>query len=70
MKITKKTIDRGLALAASVAAPVLTFAVDQHWITAMTATDLGAILAALVGGYHGGAVAQKRKASVEVERVG
>lgn len=56
----KPVIDRAVAFGAAVSAPVLTLLVDQHVLSALTATDVGAVVAAAVGAYHGGAVVQRR----------
>lgn len=66
MKFPKATIDRLITTLAAVSAPVLTFTVDQAWLTATQATDLGGILAAAVGSYHGGAAVQRRRSSPSV----
>lgn len=66
MTILKPTIDRAISLGAAVAAPVLTLCVDQHWLSAMSATDVGAIVAAAVGAYHGGAIVQRKRTTPSV----
>jgi hypothetical protein len=60
MKITKSGIDAGLTIVAAVTAPVLTTLVDAHTLSAMVATDLGSIVAAVVTAWHGGAAVQRR----------
>lgn len=59
----KTWADRILGLLAVVSAPTLTLLVDTHVIAALTATDIGGIVAALVAGYHGGAAVQSRSAT-------
>lgn len=53
-------MDRVVTFIAAISAPLLTLLVDQHVVTALAATDIGAIVAAAVGSYHGGKVVQKR----------
>jgi hypothetical protein len=60
MRITKRTADAALTIVAAVAAPALTLCVDTHTITATVATDIGALVAAVVAGWHGGSAAQNR----------
>lgn len=60
MKITKTGIDRAIVVLAAAAAPALTLCVDTDAITAAVATDIGAIVAALVAAWHGGSAAQAR----------
>jgi hypothetical protein len=45
-------LDRVVTLAAAVAAPILGLCVDQHWLSPIAATDLGAIVATFVAAYH------------------
>jgi tetrahydromethanopterin S-methyltransferase subunit E len=45
-------LDRAVTLGAAVAAPVLALLVDEHVLSALQATDLGAIVATFVGAYH------------------
>lgn len=59
----KTWADRILGLLAVVSAPTLTLLVDTHVIAALTATDIGGIVAALVAGYHGGAAVQAKAAA-------
>lgn len=56
----KPTLDRAITLAAAVAAPVLALLIHHHVITAQDGVDLGAIEAAAIGSYHGGAYVQRR----------
>lgn len=65
----KRLLDRGITVASAVAAPVLTLLVDQHVMSIHTSIDLGAVVAALVATYHGGAVAQKRLTSAPAQPV-
>jgi hypothetical protein len=46
------SIDKTFTLLGAIAAPVLTFTVDQHWLSAVQATDIGAIIVALIAGLH------------------
>lgn len=46
------SIDKAATIVAALAAPLLALAVDQHWLSALTATDLGAIVAAFIGALH------------------
>lgn len=69
MKFPKATIDRLTATAAAVSAPVLTYCVDVGWLTATQATDLGGIVAALVGGYHGGAAVQRKRSAPSLSAI-
>lgn len=66
MKITKRTIDRGLTVAAAAAAPVLAILIRHHVLTAADATDLGAGVTAVIVSYHGGAAVQRKRTSPEV----
>lgn len=45
-------LDRLVTLGAAIAAPVLGLCVDQHWLSAIAATDLGAVVATFVAAYH------------------
>lgn len=45
-------LDKFVAIAGGVSAPVLTLLVDENVLSAVTATDVGAIVAALLLGYH------------------
>lgn len=56
MKITKRTYDAAVGVAAGVAAAVLPSLVAAGDISANHATAIGSGIAALVVGYHGGAV--------------
>lgn len=60
MKGGKHTVDRVISALGVTAAPVLTSLVDFHVLSATHATDLGAVVAAAVAAYHGGAYAQRR----------
>lgn len=48
--------DKLLSIAAVAAAPVLTTLVDTHTLSANLATDIGAIVAAVLAGWHGKAI--------------
>lgn len=61
MKITKATIDRGLTIVAAASAPALTSLVDAHALSSQLAVDLGALVAAVVAAYHGGAIVQRTR---------
>jgi uncharacterized membrane protein len=49
-----RSVDRVLAVVSAAAAPVLTSLVDFHVLSAGHATDLGAVVVAVVSGWHGG----------------
>ena len=66
--IAKPAIDRAVTFLAALAAPVLTLSVDQHWLSAIAATDAGAIVAAAVGAYHGGAVVQRTRGGADAHK--
>lgn len=55
-----QAVDKAVTVLAAIATPVLGLLVDQHVITPLTSLDIGSILAAAVGAYHGGKVVQKR----------
>lgn len=45
-------MDKIVALVAALAAPVLTFLIDEKLLSALQATDIGAILVAAIAAYH------------------
>lgn len=57
----KHTLDRVVAVVSAVATPVVALLIDTQVISATVGVDIGSIIAALVGGYHGGAVIQRRE---------
>lgn len=57
----KPTWDRAVTVLAAVAAPLLPLLVRHHVLTAQDASDVGAVVLAAVGAYHGGAAVQRRK---------
>ena len=59
----KSITDKAVVFTAAVSAPILTLLVDQHVLSALAATDAGAVVAAAVGAYHGGAVLQSKAAA-------
>lgn len=52
--------DKLLSIAAVASAPVLTTLVDTHTLSANLATDIGAIVAAVLAGWHGKAITASR----------
>lgn len=52
---------KALSLFGVVSAPVLTLLVDLNILSAIIATDIGSIVAALLVGFHGNTYLQKRK---------
>lgn len=60
--IGKRTLDRGLTIAAAALAPILSILTRHQVITAADAVDLGAMGTAIVAAYHGGALAQRKLA--------
>lgn len=69
MKITKRTIDRALTVAAAAAAPVLAILIRHHVLTAADATDLGILVTGVVASYHGGAAVQRKRTPPEVPTI-
>lgn len=65
MTISKRTIDRALTITAAASAPVLSILIRHGVLTAADATDVGAIEAAVVASYHGGALVERRKGQAE-----
>jgi hypothetical protein len=61
--IGKRTVDRALTIAAAASAPFLSLLTRHHVLTAADATDIGAVILALVSGYHGGAYVQRNRAT-------
>jgi hypothetical protein len=59
--IAKTTIDRAIAVAAAVSTPVVALLIDNNVISATSGVDIGAIVAAAVGAYHGGAQVQRKR---------
>ena len=57
----KATLDRAVTGLAALATPVVALLIDTHVITAQVGVDVGAIVAAAVGAYHGGAYVQRRQ---------
>ena len=66
MKITKAGLDKALHLAVAVWTGVSPLLVEQHVMSASLSLDIGVGVATLLGGYHGGAAAQRRVARPEV----
>lgn len=60
MQLPKIIIDRCLTVAAAAAAPALTLCVDTGTLSATVATDVGALVAAAIAAYHGGAAVANR----------
>lgn len=58
--MTKNTLDKTLATVGAVASAVLPGLVDAHVLSAGLAASIGAGIAVLIGGYHGGAAAANR----------
>lgn len=59
--IGKHTIDRGLTIAAAASAPLLSLLTRHQVLTAADATDVGAVVLAIVSAYHGGAYVQRNR---------
>ena len=53
-------MDRLVTILAAIAAPGLALLVDIQAISPTVSLDVGSIIAAAVGSYHGGKVVQKR----------
>lgn len=62
----KRIVDRLVTVAAAVATPVVALLIDTHEISAAVGVDVGAIVAAAVGAYHGGALVQRRAGAYHV----
>ena len=59
----KAVLDRAVAVLAATATPTVALLIDTHTISAAVGVDIGAIIAAAVGAYHGGALIQRRETS-------
>ena len=46
------SVDKIATCVAAVAAPLIAFAIDQHWVSAVQGADLGAVIAAAIGALH------------------
>lgn len=66
MKTSKKTLDRAVTVAVAVAAPLLPILIRHQVLSAADAQDVGAVILAAVGAYHGGAAVQKRRGEPSV----
>lgn len=69
MKITKRTIDRAITIAAAAAAPLLPILIRHQVLSAADATDLGYTFAAVVASYHGGAAVQRKRTPPSIEKL-
>lgn len=56
----KRITDRVVAVLAAAAAPGVALLIDYGAISAQVGVDIGALVAAAVGAYHGGAHLQSR----------
>ena len=59
----RPSTDAVINTVAALSAPVLTFLTDEHVLSALAATDIGAIVGAGVAAYHGGTWTQRRTAA-------
>lgn len=62
----KAVVDKAITVAVAVSTPVLALLIHHHVITASDAVDIGAIEAAAVAAYHGGAYVQRNHADPTV----
>lgn len=62
----KRTLDRAITVLAAVAAPVDALLIDVGVYSSQVGIDVGAIVAAAVAAYHGGAIVQRKGAGPRV----
>lgn len=65
----KQTVDRVLTVLAAAAAPLLAILTRHGVITPADAEDVGYVIAATVGAYHGGAAIERRHSKPAADEV-